>query len=83
MGVNLKEEGRKLQAQISGSEEAEPGILSSYQTFGVRAYRVRNRKLINKTVAELEAMPKDVRVFISRIRHDGKIIEPEPDYGCS
>ena len=28
MGVNLKEEGRKLQARISGSEEAEPGILT-------------------------------------------------------
>ena len=72
MGVNLKEEGKKLQARISGGEEAEPGILSSYQTFGVRAYRVTSERLINKTVAELEAMPKNVRVFISRIRHEGK-----------
>ena len=79
MGVNLKEEGRKLQAQISGSEEPEAGIQSSYQTFGVRAYRVTNERLINKTVAELEAMPKAMRVFISRIRHEGRIIEPEPD----
>jgi putative transport protein len=79
MGVNLKEEGRKLQAQISGSEEPEAGIQSSYQTFGVRAYRVTNERLINKTVAELEAMPKAMRVFISRIRHEERIIEPEPD----
>jgi putative transport protein len=78
MRVNLKEEGKKLQAKIAGSEESEPGVLSAYQSFGVRAYRVTNEKLINKTVSELEAMPREARVFISRIRHEGKIIDPEP-----
>jgi putative transport protein len=78
MRINLKEEGKKLQAKISGSEEPELGVQSAFQDFGVRAYRVTNEKLINKTVAELEAMPKNVRVFISRIRHEGTIIEPEP-----
>ncbi len=78
MRVNLKEEGRKLQAQISGEEEPEAGIQSAFQRFGVRAYRVTNEKLVNKTVAEIEAMPKEFRVFISRIRHEGAIIEPEP-----
>jgi len=39
---------------------------------------VTNEKLINKTVSELEAMPREFRVFISRIRHEGKIIDPEP-----
>jgi len=78
MRVNLKEEGKKLQAKISGSEEPEAGVFSSYQNFGVRAYRVANEKLVNKTVAELEAMPNEMRVFISRIRHGGSIIDPEP-----
>jgi len=76
--VNLKEESRKLQAQISGEEEQEPGVQSAFQSFGVRAYRVINDKLVNKTIAELEAMPKDFRVFISRVRHEGRIVEPEP-----
>ena len=71
MGVNLKEEGKKLQAKISGSEEPEAGVMSAYQSFGVRAYRVTNEKLVNKTVAELEAIPREPRVFISRIRHEG------------
>jgi len=78
MRINLKEEAKKLQAKISGSEEPEAGVQSAYQTFGVRAYRVTNEKLINKTVAELEAMPKEMRIFISRIRHEGRIVEPEP-----
>jgi putative transport protein len=78
MGVNLKEEGKKLQAKIGASEESEPGMLSAYQSFGVRAYRVTNEKLVNKTVGDLEAMPREFRVFISRIRREGKIIDPEP-----
>lgn len=78
MRINLREEGKKLQAQIGGGEEAEAGVQSAYQTFGVRAYRVTNDNLVNKTVAEIEAMPKGKRLFISRIRHEGRIIEPEP-----
>ncbi len=78
MRVNLKDEGKKLQAQIGGGEELEAGVQSAFQSFGVRAYRVTNEKLLNKTVAELESMPRDFRVFISRIRRDGQIIEPEP-----
>ena len=78
MRVNLKEEGRKLQAQISSGEETEAGVQSAFQHFGVRAYRVTNPKLLNKTVAEIEAMPKEMRVFISRVRHNGAILEPEP-----
>ena len=45
MGVNLKEEGKKLQAKISGAEEPEAGVQSAFQHFGVRAYRVTNPKL--------------------------------------
>jgi putative transport protein len=78
MRVNLKEEAEKLQAQISGREEPEAGEQSAFQRFGVRAYRVTNENLLNKTIAEIEAMSKDMRVFISRVRHEGVIIEPEP-----
>ena len=77
MRVNLREEGKKLQAKISGSEEPEPGVQSAFQTFGVRAYRVTNEKLVNKTVGGARGHAKEVRVFISRIRHEGKIIDPE------
>lgn len=77
MGVNLREEARKLQAQTTGGEELEPGVQSAYQNLAVRTYRVTNEKLVGKTVAELEAKPKEYRVFIERIRRGGQIIEPE------
>jgi putative transport protein len=78
MGVNLKEESRKLQAQVSGGAEPEPGVRSALLRFAVRAYRVTNERLLNRTVAALEALPVGQRVFISRIRRDGAIIEPTP-----
>ena len=77
MGVNLKEEGKKLQATLSSAEETEAGVQSAFQHVGVRAYRVTHPQILNKTIAEIEAMPKETRLFICRIRHDGKIVEPE------
>ena len=50
-------------AQATGGEEAEPGVQSALQDFAVRAYRVTNDRLANKTVAELEALPREARVF--------------------
>ncbi|MFZ0916823.1 MAG: aspartate-alanine antiporter, partial [Candidatus Udaeobacter sp.] len=79
MRVDLKEEARKLRAKIAASGGGEPETLSAYQALAVRAYQVTNPDLINRNVAELEARPKQARVFISRIRRDGKIIEAEAD----
>src|SRR5205823_1135315 len=79
MRVNLKEEARKLRAKIAASGGGEPETLSAYQALAVRAYQVTNPALINRSVGELEARPKQARVFISRIRREGKIIEPDRD----
>ena len=76
MRVDLKHEARKLMAEIGGEEEQEPGVYSAFASFGARAYRVTNDRLVDRTVAELETMPRDVRVFISRIRRNGTIIDP-------
>jgi putative transport protein len=79
MRVDLKEEARKLKAKISGSSTGEEEMMSAFQSLAVRAYRVTRPDLLNRTVAELEARPRETRIFISRIRRDGKIIEPKPD----
>jgi putative transport protein len=79
MRIDLKEETRKLKARVVGGSEAEPGVMSALQRFAVRAYRVTNDRLLNRTVAAIEALPVGQRVFISRIRRDKAIIEPQPD----
>src|SRR5207302_4951051 len=79
MRVDLKEEARKLRAKISGSGNEESETVSAFQRLAVRAYRVTRSDLINRSVGELESRPRQARVFISRIRREGKIIEPKPD----
>src|SRR3954451_18012153 len=47
MGVNLKEEARKLQEKISGSNKEESETLSAFQKLAFRAYRLTRPDLIN------------------------------------
>jgi putative transport protein len=75
--VDLPAECKKLEAKMGGTE-AEPGVVSMARKFDVRAYRVTNQNLVNRTVAELEALPKEARVFIVRVRQGGAIVEPGP-----
>jgi putative transport protein len=79
MGVNLKEEARKLQEKILGASKEESETLSAFQQLAVRAYRLTRSDLINRSIGELESRPREARVFISRIRREGKIIEATPD----
>jgi putative transport protein len=79
--VDLPAECKKLEAQMGAAEETEAGVLPAGRRFDVRAYRVTSERLVNKTVAELEAvaLAQDLRVFIERIRHEGHIVEAGPD----
>src|SRR5262249_5174002 len=79
MGVDLKEEARKMEAEVSARAEPQPGVISASRSFDVRAYRATNGKIFGKSVAELERMPEDFRFFIQRIRRGAAIVSPEPD----
>ncbi|HSS08030.1 MAG TPA: aspartate-alanine antiporter [Rhodanobacteraceae bacterium] len=79
MRINLREEGARVRAQLTGSAEPELGFVSPIRYFDVRAYRVTNPDLQGKTVAQLEAMPVDYRVSVLRIRRGDKIIQATPD----
>jgi len=79
MGINLREEGARKQAEIAGAAELGLGVVSAAKLFDVRAYRLTNPNLVNRSVAQLEALPPDIRVFIVRINRGGEIIEPTPD----
>jgi putative transport protein len=78
MGVSLRAEAKKMQAQGSGAAELEPGVVSAARRFDIRAYRVTNAEFVDRTLAELEGRPRAVRAFVLRIRRQGAIVEPEP-----
>lgn len=79
MRINLREEGARMQAEIAGSVEPAFGVVSPNRFFDVRAYRVMNLDLANKTVGELEALPEDFRVSIVRIRSGSEIVDATPE----
>ena len=79
MGINLKEEAKRMSAELGYSGEAAEGVMSAARGFDVRAYRVANADLFNRTIAELEALPESARVFIIRVRQGDKLEVPSPD----
>lgn len=78
IGINLRAEGRKAQGRGGHAADEEPGVISAARRFDVRAYRVANPGLVDKTVRAIEALPKDVRAFILRVRRDGAVIDADP-----
>ena len=53
--------------------------MSAARTFDLRAYRVANPHCIGRTIAEIEALPKGVRVFVLRVRSGERILEATRD----
>lgn len=78
--INLKEESAKLSESLTGETEHEPGIQPAYQRWIVRAYQITNEKWIGLTIAEFEKINADLTLVIQRLRHNGELIEPTPDY---
>jgi putative transport protein len=78
MGISLKAEGQKAKGQTPGAVEDEPGITSAGRRFDVRAYRVTNVDVANRTIAQLEALPKTFRFFVLRIRRGSELIDAQP-----
>jgi putative transport protein len=76
--INLPEECRQLENKMGGGEP-EPGVISAYHRFDVRAYRLTNEKLVGTTVGELEKTFQPRRVFVERIRRGAAIIEADPE----
>ncbi len=79
MGINLREEAARMRSQGFGASDSGEGLTSAARPFDVRAYRVTNKNLINKTIAQLEVLPEDARVFILRVRSGDRISESGPD----
>jgi putative transport protein len=78
LGVDLKEESRKLDAQLSGGSSSGPGFRSAYQEWDIRAFRIAERWW-SRNVAELERAFAPARVFVQRVRRCGAIVEPTPE----
>ena len=75
--VDLPAECKKLEASM-GASEAEPGVISAYQRFVVRAYRLTDSPFIGKTVEEFERHFADKRLFVLRVQRGDEAFDAEP-----
>jgi len=77
MRINLREQCQKLEAEL-GMKRDEPGVISAYKQFVMRAYRVP-QSMDNKPAGELENLFSPERVFVERVGREKNIFEGDPD----
>jgi putative transport protein len=78
LGVDLREESRKLEAQAGTGAKAETGRRSAYREWDLRAYRIPD-VFAGRTVADIERSFAPNRVFLERIRRGSTILDAAPD----
>jgi putative transport protein len=79
LGVDLAAECRKLEEEM-GVNRADAGSMSAYAPFVARAYDVTGATA-GRTTAEIEALYGEQRVFVERVRRDGRLVDdPPPDF---
>ena len=75
LGVNLEEECKKYEAELSKGAPA-GGMGLAWHQFEIRAFELTaEHKAAGKTVGEAERFSSESRMFVERIRRDGKIID--------
>jgi putative transport protein len=77
MGVDLVEACREYELKLGGHTRKADGTASGYPYYTLRAYQINeDSKLAGKCLAE--AFP-GLRMFASRLRRDGALIDASPD----
>jgi putative transport protein len=81
LGVDLEAECKRYEKEMSAGGPA-GGMQSAYRRLDFRAYQIRDRIPPGTTIADAEALHESieagVRIFVERLRRDGKIIEFKP-----
>ena len=76
--IDLRAEALRLEQSL-GMTRARPGLASAWRKFELRAYRLDGQApLVGLTVETAEARMPEHRLFIHRLRRDGRILEAAP-----
>ncbi len=78
MRIDLKAEAQKLEEQMAGGSEEDPGAESAYREWSVRSYSL-DKAWFDRRIEELEKSFAPERLFVERIRRGRRIIEAKPD----
>jgi len=78
LGVNLKAESQKLEAQMAMRSTEQYGTGSGYRVWDVRAYRLADI-FAGRQVADVEKSFLPERVFVERIHRNSEFVAATPD----
>ncbi len=79
LGIDL-EAACKRYEEIHGGKKEAGGPGTAWHQFELRAFRVKERgPVVGKTCQDAEALIPDQRVFVQRIRRDGKLLDAMAD----
>ena len=74
--IDLRIASRELEKKLLGKSEDDEGLESAFEDWRLRAFKITNEKWIGLTIKDIETSVPNARIFIHRVRHAGKIIEP-------
>lgn len=77
LGVDLEVECKRYEKEMSAGAPS-GGMQSAYRRTDIRAYKIGDRMPRGMTVAGAEAHHGDARIFVQRLRRDGKLMEFTP-----
>jgi len=81
LGIDLEAECKRYEKEMSVGGPA-GGMQSAYRRLDFRAYKIRDQIPPGTTIADAESLhasiEEGVRIFVERLRRDGKIIEFKP-----
>ncbi len=75
--VDLKAESAKLERETTGGHGLGPDAPSAYREWDLRAYRIKDARWADRSVAEFEKTFAPERVFVERIHRGGTIFAAE------
>jgi putative transport protein len=80
LGINLEAACKDYEEKNGGGKKELGGAGSAWHRWALRAYKIRQGgKAVGLRTAEAESMVPDARLFVQRIRRDGKIIDATAD----
>lgn len=73
--IDLAKECKDYEAKL-GEKMDEPGVLPAMQMNALRTYKITNGKFAHRKIAELESSFSPTPAFVTRMRHEGRVIDP-------
>jgi putative transport protein len=73
--IDLKSASKELEKKLLGKTEDENGLASAFEDWRLRAFKVINSKWAGLSIGDIERTETESRIFIHRLRRDGKIME--------